>query len=266
MIKTIFFLLSSLICLSSYANNQTPVPKDLMYAGKPIDALCFNLEGNTNTIHLDKCGIKKEKYSVNGLDNDLIKKGYIGYNWKDTSVSYPSEGSSYYKSFSADNNQYWIYSFNNTGGSGTFSAISLVKRINPNELTIKTVTSGDRCNGGIRDARQHGKQLDFDVNLTPFDLLALTNQNPHQLKAYDDLAACAACCAGAATYRINSDLTPKLMFVTLDAATPEEMSTQGKYQVCFNNILAQYIKSGKTKLNESQLSQLNKEFNDKCFK
>src|SRR5438045_4019205 len=101
MLKYFFILFNCFFCLSAYSKNvDTSVPADLMYAGKPIDSLCF-LANKEDIIDLNKCGLKKEKYTLNGLDNDLIKKGYIGYNWKDTSTSYSSEGSTYYKIFPA---------------------------------------------------------------------------------------------------------------------------------------------------------------------
>lgn len=266
MLKYLFILFICLISVTVYSKNlDTSVPADLMYNGKPIDSLCFSMDKNLDIIQLNNCGIKKEKYSINGLDQDLIKKGFIGYNWKDTSVSYPAEGSSYYKIFPAENHQYWIYSSNNTGGSGNFTNVSLVKRIHPDKLEIKIITGGDRCNGGISEARPHGKQLEFDVNLTSFDLLILTNENPHQLKAYDDLAACAICCSATATYRVSAELMPKLMYVTLDISDPEAMPAQGKYQVCFNKILLQYIKSGETKLDGAKLKKLGMDFNEKCL-
>lgn len=262
-----FFISACFITTCIADNLPAQVPTDLMYLGKPIDSLCFNLDANSNTIQLNTCGIKKEKYTLSSVNSDLIKKGYVGFDWKDTTASYPAEGYSYYKIFPADNQQYWIYTINNGGGSGEFTAINLVKRKNADTLAIKTIIGGDRCNGGIQDVQQQNNQLKFSVNLTAFDILALTNENPHQLKAYDDLAACAVCCFGKAYYEVNSSLALKLMYVELDTSDNfDDLSTQGKYQQCFNELFKQYVTQGKTKLNEAQLKQFGKEFNEKCVK
>lgn len=262
--KNVKYYLAFLLSLSG----MTASAADLFYLGKPIDALCFfNLENNSNVIKLNECGIKKEKYIIKNQDNDLLKRGFIGFEWKETGVSYPSAGYSYYKVFPASNKQYWLYTINNSGGSGEFTAINLIKRKNDSTLEMKAIITGDRCNGGIQEVRQQDGHLNFSVNLTAYDFIALTNQNVHHVQAYDDLAACATCCAAKAVYDMNSNATLKLIYIDMgENKNPEEMSTQGKYQLCFNNLFTQYVTHGKTKLNEAQLKQFVTEFNGKCVK
>jgi hypothetical protein len=94
----------------------------------------------------------------------------------------------------------------------------------------------------------------------------LANQ-AHAIKAYDDLPACAACCAAKAMYEVSADL--KLTFLYIDMGTTkdaEEMPAQGRYEKCFNHLFVQYIAMGKTKLNDAQLKQFVNEFNGKCVK
>lgn len=252
-----------------YVTDKTSekVPADLIYLGKPIDSLCFYNEERTTLINLNDCGIKKEKYMATGQDNDLIKNGYIGFNWKDTNASFSLKGYSYYKFFPASDNSYWVYTMNNGGGSGDFTAINLMQRKNEDTIEVNTIDSGDRCNGGIQDVKKEGDHLIFSANLTASDFLAIINQNPHHLKAYDDLAACAICCTGKAFYDVIPNSLPKLNYIDLGTTNNiEEMPSQGKYQSCFNKLIARYVSSGKNKLNEFQLKTLITEFNEKCVK
>ncbi len=256
----------ALFAVNASAANK--LPTDLMYLDKPIDALCFSAAEKSDTIDLRDCGYLKEKYTVKGQNADLLKKGYTGYNWQDNrEASFQPQGYSYYKAFDAGNKQFWIYSINGTGGSGDFTAIQSVKRTDPDTLATKVIISGDRCNGGIQDVSEKGRQLIFSANLTAFDLLPLADSNPHNLKAYDDLAACAVCCTAKAFYEIGSDEKLNFKYVELDKVTKtEEMSTQGTHQACFNKLFASYVKKGETKLNETKLKKFVNEFNATCVK
>ncbi|MBA2709830.1 MAG: hypothetical protein H0U57_04455 [Tatlockia sp.] len=252
------------ILLLFIINSANAVPS-LMFSGKPVDPLCFsNLESNLNTIDLKTCGIKKEKYRVTGQDEDLIKKGYVGFNWKDSSSD--SQGMSYYKVFSAGANQFWAYTLNNSGGSGEFTSLKLVKQKNPQALEIKTLMGGDRCNGGVQDVVENNNQLRFSVNLTAADFLTLVDKNPHQLKAFDDLSACAVCCSATAIYEADSSSGEKLSYVDLGQdADIANMPNQGKYQECFNKLLASYISKKITKLEPQKLTDFVNQFNEECI-
>lgn len=244
------------------------LPQALLFLNKPVDSLCFfNLESNSDKISLGNCGAAKEKVRVKGHNASLLNRGFIGYDWQASGTSYPSQGSSYYKPFDAGDQAWWIYTLNNGGGSGDFTAINLVKREKPDVLSIKGVMGGDRCNGGIQDVTEKNHHLVFSVNLTAYDFLPLVQDNPHGLKAYDDLSACAVCCAAKAFYEVDANLEPKLSYVDFSGhgANPEEMPQQGVHQACFNTLFAAYVTKGKLKLNEQQLKQFVKEFNATCI-
>ena len=252
-------------CLVFAVSNN--VSSDLFFLAKPVDPLCFsNLDSHSKRIDLKNCGLTKEKLMRKGENSHLIKDGFVGFDWQDPKASYPSQGYSYYKVFNAGNHQYWIYTLNNGGGSGDFTAINFVQVKKPGILDVNNLMAGDRCNGGIQEVKESNHHLFFSVNITAFDFLSLLNDNPHQLKAYDDLASCATCCAAKALYEVNSELQLKLKGVNLgaEAENPAEMSTQGRYQACFNTIIASYAKRGNFKLTHSQFSHLVKQFNSTC--
>lgn len=247
--------LSPFVLASAYAAN---IPADMMFDGKPIDSLCFNLQENTNTIDLQKCGAKSQNYVVKDQKDILNKKGYTGYNWQDPSTQAPG-GYTYYKFFPTKDKKYWVYAINNGGGSGEFTGIFLVARKDANTLTIENVASGDRCNGGIQDVSEKNHALTFSKNLTSYDLITLADKKLPDVKAYDDLASCAACCVAKAFYTIN-DMNVKFTHVTLNTTKVANMPEQGKYAACFNKLLGSQGKS----LTQAKLNQFTEQFSKTC--
>ncbi|MDI1352931.1 MAG: hypothetical protein PSV35_09250 [bacterium] len=260
-------ILSTLLFISnSWA--QASLPPDLLFNNKPIDSLCFaNNENDTNLINLNNCGLSKEKYKLIGQDKNLINKGYIGYNWQNPEFSSGGEGSTYYTFFAAKNKYFWIYNINNGGGSGTFTAINLIKKIDNHTLSNKVITSGDRCNGGIQNVTEKNGLLTFSMNLTPYDVIILAKQHNPDLKAYDDLAACASCCVAKAFYTVNTDNNPQLKYVDLNRGmNQEDMPDQGAHQNCFNKLFNSYLRDQQIHLQQTQVNELAKKFKQKCSK
>jgi len=260
-------LTACMIAMALTPAAMASVPAELMYLNKPVDPLCFfDMESDSDQIVLKKCGIAKEKVQIKGQNADLLKKGFIGFNWQSTDTSYASQGSSYYKWFDAGNKAWWVYTLNNGGGSGDFTAINLVRRESPDSLSLKSVAGGDRCNGGVQDVSVSNNRLTYSVNLTAADFLPLANDNPHKLEAYDDLSACAVCCTAKAFYEVDTNLKPKLTYVDISGhgSNPDELSQQGRYQACFNKLFVAYVNKGEVKLDSSKLKAFVKEFNQTC--
>lgn len=261
-----------LVATTALAVSKSILSNDLSYRGAPIDSLCFfNSQMNTHLIKLQQCGVKAEKLTIKSQNTELIQQGFIGFDWENRQVSYPSQGYSYYKTFPAGSHRYWVYTLNNSGGSGDFTAIQSIERKNLTTLAVMPVVSGDRCNGGISDVKVEHQHFIFRVHLTAFDLLALVNSNSHHLKPYDDLAACAVCCVAKAVYQLELGSkqevtpTPKLQYVEWDGQTmtPSQMVQQGRHQACFNRLLSSASK-GKSALNRLELKRFVNDFNQHC--
>jgi hypothetical protein len=261
------FLGQALLSTSVLAVNPS-VPAELQFQGMPIDSLCFaGLETKGNRVDLRKCGAKQEKYTVKKSENELSKKGYLGFEWEDPSIpSGGAQGYSYYQFFDAGNHQYWIYSINNGGGSGDFTNILLAKRIDENTLQLEALVGGDRCNGGVQDVALKNDKLNFSVNLTSYDLIALSENKIANVNAYDDLAACAVCCAATANYSLDLNKKVSLRDVELikDVNT-DELSEQGKYQMCFNSLYMNYVKKNETHLNQEKINTFATTFKNNCM-
>lgn len=277
--KQTFTLLAlfALLPLTSFA--ETTLPPDLMYNGKPIDALCISDPNSDSTakgaINLESCGLAgNNDLKMAGQDAELEKKGYTGYTF--ASTDQPADaptGYSYYKAFGNMGDKVIVYSVSSGGGSGEFSKLLLVKR-SGDSIKIEALASGDRCNGGVYDVKRtdaNGKNasLTYNVNITPADYLALANDNPHKVKAYDELDACAACCAGSAVFTAplsGNTVKAKLSYVDIGEKQDDNGSSSLKYQACFDNLLNDYRKKGMTHLSMQQLKEFTKAFNKTCVK
>lgn len=241
---------------------------DLMYQGKPIDALCFyNMAEKNPTVSLKTCGISESSgQTIAGQNKHLVNQGYTGFTYtvKTPGSSYVAHGYSYYKSYGQINGYDVVYAVNNSGGNGEFSNLMLVKRIGDN-LQLKSIAGGDRCNGGVSDIKNDGKVFSYNVNVTPFDFLMLANNNANHLKAYDDLQACAACCVATANYQYTSGNQPVLSQLNLNQDASQAGAVPGMtYQTCFNKLLHAYTTNGKTSITPDQLNQFVQKFNQQC--
>ncbi len=241
---------------------------NLMYQGKPIDALCFyNMAEKNLTVSLKTCGISAVPgQAIAGQNKHLVNQGYTGfiYTVKTPGSSYVAHGYSYYKNYGQINGYDVVYAVNNSGGNGEFLNLMLVKQVG-DTLQLKTIAGGDRCNGGVSDIKNDGKVFSYNVNVTPFDFLTLANNNVHQLKAYDDLQACAACCVATANYHYTSGDQPVLSQLKLNQDASQAGAVPGmNYQTCFNKLLHDYMANGKTTMNTQALNQFVQTFNQQC--
>ena len=243
---------------------------NLMYQGKPIDALCFyNMAEKNPTVSLKTCGISAVPgQAVAGQNKHLESQGYTGFTYtvKTPGSAYVAQGYSYYKTYGQINGYEVLYAVNNSGGNGEFSNLMLVKQVG-DTLQLKTIAGGDRCNGGVSHIKNNGKVFSYDVNVTPFDFLTLANNNIHQLKAYDDLQACAACCIATAHYQYTSGNQPVLSQLNLNQDASQAGAVPGMtYQTCFNKWLHDYMSNGKTSMSVQALAEFVQTFNQQCKK
>lgn len=262
--KNFVILLSCIICMSAHARSTQFVPNDLMYQGKPIDSLCFS-DVSSNTIALRKCGSKNANYFIKGINSKLQKEGFIGYNWENRGISRGLQGYTYYHFYPAEKSKYWIYTLNNGGGSGDFTNIYLVERKDKETFSIRNITGGDRCNGGIENVKENNNVLSWSVNLTAWDLVKLADKKIN-INAYDDLAACAVCCIGKSYYTIKSGYQPEFHQVKLEnLKSTTEMPDQGKYEACFNRIYLNYVSKNAIYLDKEKLNNFIEYFKKTCL-
>lgn len=252
---------------------DSKLPNELIYEGKPIDPLClFEIEDTKGVVDLRKCGLNAQKgHQVAGKNKKLMSEGFNGYDYS-YNINYSKSlgGYSYYKVFGNVGNSVIVQTVNNSGGTGDFSFLNLVQR-EGNIIKITVLNGGDRCNGAVDSIKRKGEHLVYSVRLTAYDYLTLAQDNPHHLKAYDDLSSCAVCCAGIAVYQrdiVSNFANEKLLYIDasnylkdIDNASPSQ-----PYQACFDKVLKQYAQKNNGKLNAKQLSLFTHQFNTKCVK
>ena len=263
-------LLSLLILFfgDAFAAPKHHLPESLMYADKPIDALCLSDDGD---ISLTSCGIQREsnliKIATSKAPRDYPNAVGYEYSYK---TSGPIRGYVYYQPIAHDHNTDIVFVMSSGGGTGEFSAIKIVTR-RKDTLTIKTYQSGDRCNNGISHVKKNGNEITYRVKITPFDLLLIAKENPQHLKAYDDLVACAVCCAGTALESRSlhgNELTGKIIYVDLSHYVLDQggYGNELPYQACFNKLISRYkLKHQSMIFTFSELKHFVHEFNQTCF-
>lgn len=135
----------------------------------------------------------------------------------------------------------------NAGGSGQFSEIYLLRRVPAPDghdvlLTGEMIAGGgDRCNGGIEEARlADAGTLEIDYAVTPLDLLSEADEELADGNM-DSLALCAVCCTGTVRRRLAiASKTETTVSATIDRLLSRDADADGlePAQTCFDDILA----------------------------
>jgi hypothetical protein len=241
---------------------DTELPPELQVDGLPTEPYCmehfFGDGSRFEPVELRNCGMDAILPTEAA---HLDEKGNYGYEY---SYADSGEGLSrsyiYYRYLGRRQGLPVLFLSESGGGSGQFTAIVTVKREGDTLKLAEEIASGDRCNGGL-DASMQGDELNYTQNITPYDFIKITDDNPHNLNAYDDLEASASSCFGAATYSNG-----KLAHVTLtaDGEDMEGWTDRLPYQPCFNGIYREYLQQGKTVLDMEALKAFTHKFNTTC--
>ncbi len=260
--------------LASFAPNQanaqlsqllqplapTSLPSELMLDGQPVEALCFEDVSADEWLDLRAC-VPAEITKLPAEANEWAV-GKNGYQYryredKSDAVSY-----SYYDYIGMWNGSPVVVSYASGGGTGQFTSLLSIERNADKIRVLQGFGAGDRCNGGIVDAKISFGTLHYGQNMTPIDFLQLADDNPSGLQPYDDLEASAASCFGVA--RFEDD---KFVGVSLLPLSTEQLSANVmyKYQGCFNTLYKALLEKGKKELSASELKEFTGEFNQVCL-
>ncbi len=265
----------SFLCLFSSFLYASSLPGELTYQGKTVDPLCLAQIKQDETLNLSQCASKvNSKYKMNEKNTWLSNQGYQGYRYR-VDVNDPTahmEGYSYYKIIGKQNQSTIVQTLNNMGGTGELSQLLLLSPT-PQGLRITVLDDGgDRCNHGLLNVKTKTQfkqdSILYGKKITTMDFLTLANDNPKQLKPYDDLDDCAICCKAVAVYQQtfhNQTYTKRLTYIDLSAFPQESTSPSSKpYQACFDKLMLEYLQKGQTQLSGSQLSKFMGQFNARC--
>lgn len=237
----------------------TALPSELMLDGQPIDPLCFEAVSADEWVDISKCSdakIIKLPAESDGFAADKVGYRYRYQEDKSDAVSY-----SYYQYIGSWNGAPVVLSYGSGGGTGQFTSLISIERNGNKIRVLQGFGAGDRCNGGIVDAKISLGTLYYGQNMTPIDFLQIADDNPQGLQPYDDLEASASSCFGIARFEDE-----KFVGVTLqDVPKSNDTSTTYKYQSCFNRLFHDQLAKGKKELSVSALKEFTAQFNQVCL-
>ncbi len=247
-------LFLTLLLLSSLLLAGEPV--EFRYKGKMIHPLCIdhfttmerikNRRIDKNLKALGTFYSRGEGPTVIELSkcHDINKKFKSE---KDGAQSYSANPSSremfqYKVILNISENTFLVETLWNGGGTGYFSGL-IVFKIEKDKLFLVSEGAGiggDRCNGGIRIENIKSKSFTLVKNLTPVDLIEVTQLGKNlKIEAYEDLESSAMSCVARKrthVYTEKGKVNSKLLGYNIDELGNEDSSwvKKYKYQKCFN--------------------------------
>jgi hypothetical protein len=258
-----FFRLA--LILLPFAASAADLPKELLVDGKPLDPLCFENVSADEWLDVHKCqpiDIIKEP----ALSTDWAK-GKIGYNYHSKDDESVSGSYSYYEYLGQWNGAPVIMTYSSGGGSGQFTSLLSFEREGDKIRVLQGFALGDRCNGGVVNAKIEKGRLSYGQWITPYDFLQLADDNPNDMQPYDDLESSAASCYGIARYIDGDAVGITLESQGNEAGTDQKDWTEKfPHQACFNQLYRSYLTKGKKELTLQELKGFTGEFNRLCSK
>ncbi len=263
-----------------------PLPPELLVDGQPADPLCFaaqtSMESETSRYELKNC-VAEGLVNIEALEKGPASYG-ISYDYKDAEgmgmskpymmIQYPGkklEDMDGNFPPTGDKGIPLILRYN-TGGTGQFSSLMTVKREGDALIVTGTLAGGDRCNGGVTEAwTENDGSIRYDQNITPYDMIVLggdANRPALQsIKAYDDVAACAACCYGSAQYKGDTLIGIKFYDGLKESVTSANYENPAEHtkQICFDAALARQIDTGKTQFTPEEWRGFIAGIETECF-
>lgn len=227
----------------------------LTYQGNPVHPACFDVnldQATRKTINLKACSADKSKVT--------LKDGY--YTNQDEKIR--QETFTRYAVIGHQDDRYLVVSGSWTGGSGFFTEVTWYKKSGDSLITLKTLASGDRCNGGV--ASEGAWQ--YSVNLTPVDMLSLANGGLPKINAYQDLDASAAGCVAKAIYQFNPEKQVavfKSIQLNKKPLSIDKWVLELKYQYCFNRLYNTFVESNRTTFAQVDLDHFKNQFETICM-
>lgn len=217
------------------ANGINGAPKILKTdLGLNISPLCFEqlfgIDGPKGPIDVTTCESKSGYKNIKtGIEEGRYRSLY----------EFPSEpdmpaesGFSSYELLGEVKAGLAVETYNETGGTGRFSSLIIVKLVGNTLSMVDQIAGGDRCNGGLTDAKVENGILSYSINATPGDFPLLAWGQDNGIKAYEDLEASAMSCF--ATVTLTDGKVANISFNPEASKQEGDWTNQYKMQACFN--------------------------------
>jgi hypothetical protein len=256
---------STIVAETPQANGVNGAPKTMKTdLGLVIPPLCFEqlfgVDGPKGPVDITACEkASGYKHIKTGIEEGRFRSVY----------EFPSEpdmpaekGFSSYELLGQTPAGTVIQTYNEAGGTGRFSSVIIV-RLNGNTLSlVDQITGGDRCNGGLSEAKVQDGKLTYSINITPGDFPTLAWASDKGLKAYEALEASAMSCFATATY-----MDGKFTSISLNPDAVKEAGdweNQYTHQKCFNEKFKAAIKAGHLEMTAAELKIFMDDFLASC--
>ncbi len=153
----------------------------------------------------------------------------------------------------------------NGGGTGYFSGVSVLRKIDAQLALVRGLTGGDRCNGGVESVSMERGAVRVGVSATPADLFELTASGKGLgLVAYQDLEASAMSCFATVTRTFElATGEAKLAEVSLGEPQDDPSGWPGyTHQACFTQVFNAAVDRA---LTPTELDAFIADFAKKCL-
>lgn len=252
MMKRFFacFALAAAVGLSACGTENTTTPDNfLSYRHKAIEPYCFGmfLIGDSSRfeepVSLATCTDEGHSTYASYLTQE---NGRYSQQMKRVNSPWPEHMFFNYRLVAGTAENFVVEVHGNTGGSGNFSNVIVVRREGDELHLLEEMGAGDRCNGGITGDVQQREDgtLVYSRFITPADLYA-SEEMPED-KTLTELEFCAVCCTGMANYEgealVSYTLTPQNPFMMAEDYVTEAIEGEGVQQACFNRSLVATLK------------------------
>lgn len=238
-------------------------PQPMLYAGKPIDPLCFNKFPMDSARHdfvvdLKTCATPTEyEKAEGGMQTD--PDGGIGYDFVE------GMGYFYYRNLgSLPSGENVIFTSSSGGGTGQFTQIFTVRLDGAKLVYGRDIAGGDRCNGGLFDAELKDGKVNYTASITAQDFSSIAHQQGVLKAEYDkDLEGCAICCAATAEF-MDGDLSAINLDDLEDEGSGSQFDHPQGHQQCFTQFFLGLKAAGTTKIEQARIKPVLADFVKNC--
>jgi hypothetical protein len=228
--------------------------KSFTFDGKPLHPFCVFFPFDS---------ARKEPLTLAACTNRaVVPKAADG--WLGADYSGERAGSASYRVLAKKGDRYLVASNVSGGGSGQFSFLRWLHLGSTQIEIAKEEAGGDRCSGGLESYTVDGREVRFAMNMTPRALaLAAAPQLTHEVE--DALSERYVDCYAAARYRYDLE-RERYALTSVDLLSeylPEPSTDKNAAtspQGCLDALIRQRIRSRRTALSPSALSEFGRTF------
>ena len=256
----------ALTLTSCSSNPKDKLDSEFSFQGRPIEPWCINsiTHSSSPSVNLAQCSNPFSEINITSpVTPELQKQGFMGYSYEyknDTPVMSPPY--IFYKYLGKTGELHAVHKMWSDGRSGKHSYVYLIER-KGDTLNFINGYGGDRCMGGVIDAKVEAGKVKYTKQLTPLTFIQNSSKNVFDYNTSSSLSDCATCCYMTGEFSDNEMISVKFN-PSLNQLFSDNKA--GHMQYCFDKLFKSYVKRNKLTLNSIELNQFIDSFEKKCVK